>query len=307
LLDFDISPVTEGIAYGVRITYKLGDECLKRHKEPLIYMVMRSKFDHFLVLKAQEAGAAVIDGLKADQLEITASGVKVLTPKGPFTAQIVAGADGAKGMTAKTLGLMRHVGLGLALEAEVSVTEDELANWDSIIGLDLGQIPGGYGWVFPKKDHLSIGVGGPVHLSKMFEPYFRRLLRHLGNHEITDFKGHPMPLRKGGMAIQQDRFLLVGDAAGLIHPLTREGIYYAIKSAQVAAPVIAGALQAGSINLEDYQNAVDAQLMPGLEVGRVLLELFTWSPRLYFNLVKRSDLVWRHACRALQGASRVYA
>ena len=270
-------------------------------------MVMRSKFDHFLIQKAQEAGAAVIDGVRAEQLEITASRVKVVTPEGPFTGEIVAGADGAKGMVAKKLGLMRDVELDLGLEAEVSVTEDKLSDWDSLIGLDFGQIPGGYGWVFPKKDHLSIGVEGPVHLSKRFKPYLERLLQHLGNYQVTDFKGHLMPMRRRGMAIQRGNVLLLGDAAGLIHPFSGEGIYYAIKSAQLAAPVIAGALRADTINLKDYQQAVDAQLMPSLELGRVLLNLFTRSPRFYFNLVKRSDLIWWHACRALLGAKPVCA
>ena len=158
LLDFDISAVTEGIAYGARITYQLSDECIKRHKEPFIYMVMRSKFDHFLVQKAQEAGAAVRDGVRADELEMTDSGVRVMTPEGPLTAKVIAGAAGAQGMVANNLGLIRDVELGLALEDELSVTQDKLTDWDSLIGLDIGQIPGGYGWVFPKKDHLSPGA-----------------------------------------------------------------------------------------------------------------------------------------------------
>ena len=307
LLDFDISAVTEGIAYGARITYQLSDECIKRHKEPFIYMVMRSKFDHFLVQKAQEAGAAVRDGVRADKLEMTDSGVRVMTPEGPLTAKVIAGADGAKGMVAEKLGLIRDVELGLALEDELSVTQDKLTDWDSLIGLDIGQIPGGYGWVFPKKDHLSVGVGGPVHLSKRLLPYLEQLLHHLGNYQIADFTGHLIPLRRQGMAIQRGNVLLLGDAAGLVHPLTGEGIYYAIRSAQLAAPVIASTLQADTINLKDYQQAVDAQLMPSLELGRVLLNLFTRSPRLYFDLVNRSDLIWSYACGALLGARPVCA
>jgi len=307
LLDFDISEVTERIAYGARIMYQLSDECIKRHKEPLVYLVMRSKFDHLLVRKAQEAGAALIDGVRADELEITASGVKVMTPEGPFDAKVVAGADGAKGMVAKRLGLMKDVELDIAIEAEVSVTQDKLADWDSLIGLDYGQIPDGYGWVFPKKDHLSVGVGGPVHLSKRLKPYLERLLQHLGKYDITDLTGHLMPLRRRGMAIQRSNVLLLGDAAGLIHPLTGEGIYYAIRSAQLAAPVIAGALQADTINLKDYQQAVDSQLMHGLEQGRAISKIFSQSPRFYFDLVKRSDIVWMHICQALLGARPVFA
>lgn len=307
LLDFDISAVTERIAYGARIMYQLSDEFIKRHKEPLVYLVMRRKFDHLLVQKAQEAGASLIDGVRADELEITASAVRVMTPEGPFTAKVVAGADGAKGIVAKRSGLMRDVKLDIAIEAEVSVTEGELADWDSLIGLDYGQIPEGYGWVFPKKDHLSVGVGGPVHLSKRLKPYLERLLQHLGKYNVTDLTGHLMPLRERGMAIQRGNVLLLGDAAGLIHPLTGEGIYYAIRSAQLASPVIAGALQADTINLKDYQQAVDSQLMPGLELGQAISKVFSQSPRFYFDLVKRSDIVWMHICQALLGARPVFA
>lgn len=306
-LDFNIDAVTERIAYGARIWYRLSETFVKRHSEPLVYMVTRSKFDHLLIKKAQEAGVALIDGVRADELEVTDSGIKVITSKGPFIARIVAGADGAKGIVAKKLGLMRGVELDLALEAEVSVSGDKLAEWDSFIGLDYGQIPGGYGWIFPKKDHLSVGVGGPIHLSKRLKPYLEQLLRHLGKYDIIDFTGHPMPRRRQGMAIQRGNALLLGDAAGLIHPLTGEGIYYAIRSAQLAAPVIANALQYGTIDLSGYQQAVDSQLMRGLEAGRVLSKLFTQSPRFYFDFVERSDSVWMHICQVLLGARPVYA
>jgi geranylgeranyl reductase family protein len=307
LLDFDIEAVVERIAYGARVTYNLRDECVKRYKRPFSYMVMRNDFDQLLVRKAREAGAIVMDGVPAIQLGMSPAGVRVVTPEGSFASRIVAGADGAEGMVAKKSGLMQGVAFDLGLEAEVAVTGDELARWDSFIGVDLGQIPGGYGWVFPKKDHLSVGVAGPTHQSKRLKPYLERLLQHVGKDQTVEFSGHLLPLRKRNMAIQRGNILLLGDAAGLIHPLTGEGIYYAIRSAQLAAPVIAGALRSDSIDLRGYQRAVDSQLMPGIELGRVLLSIFTRSPRLYFNMTRRSDLFWRCACRMLVGTRVVGA
>lgn len=109
------------------------------------------------------------------------------------------------------------------------------------------------------------------------------------------------------MAIQRGNALLLGDAAGLVHPLTGEGIYYAIRSAQLAAPVITESLRSGRIDLRGYQRAVDDQLMPSLEVGRVLLNLFAWSPRFCFDLVSKSDRAWRYACNVLLGTWPVCA
>ncbi len=307
LLDFDIETVAERIAYGARVTYNLRDECVKRYKRPFSYMVMRNDFDQLLVRKAQEAGATVMDGVPAIQLGMSPSGIRVVTPEGSFASRIVAGADGAEGIVAKKSGLMQGVAFDLGLEAEVAVTGDELARWDSFVGVDLGQIPGGYGWVFPKKDHLSVGVAGPTHQSKRLKPYLERLLQHVGKDHTVEFSGHLLPLRKRNMAIQRGNILLLGDAAGLIHPLTGEGIYYAIRSAQLAALVIADALRSDTIDLRSYQRAVDSQLMPGIELGRVLLNIFTRSPRLYFNMIRRSDLFWRCACRMLVGTRVVGA
>jgi geranylgeranyl reductase family protein len=306
LLNFDINSVIERTAYGARITYQLGDECTKRNKEPLLYTVMRSKFDHFLVQKAQEAGATVSDGVRANCIQMTGSAAEVITSVGHFTAKVVVGADGAKGMVAKNVGLTADVEHGLAIEQEVYVAQNKLSNWDSLVWLDIGHIPGGYGWVFPKKDQLSVGVGGPIHFSKRLKPYLERLMRHLGDCEVANSTGHLMPVRTRKMAIQRGNALLLGDAAALVHPLTGEGIYYAIRSAQLAAPVIANTLRNNAIDLRGYEQAVDAQLMPSIESGRVLSDLFTKSPRFYFDLVKGDDRIWSYACDALLGAPPIY-
>ncbi|MEA1958963.1 MAG: geranylgeranyl reductase family protein [Chloroflexota bacterium] len=307
LLDFDIDEVTQSIAYGMRISYQLNDYCIKRYRDPFVHSVMRRDFDYLLAQKAQEAGAVVIDGVRAESLDTSGEHVRVVTKKGDFTARIVAGADGASGMVASNTGLMKDAVVELALEAEVSVEENILSDWDSLIGVDLGQIPGGYGWVFPKRQHLSVGVTGPAQLSKRFKSYLESILQQFGEHEVIDFSGHLMPMRRRGSAIQRGGVLLLGDAAGLIHPLSGEGIYYAIRSAQLAAPVIADTLRKDTIDLRGYQRAVDSELMPGLEVGRILLKLFTLSPRFCYTVVKKSDLLWGCVCWALMGSRPAYS
>ena len=66
-------------------------------------------------------------------------------------------------------------------------------------------------------------------------------------------------------------------------------------------------LQNNTIDLRDYEQAVDAQLMPSIESGRVLSDLFTKSPRFYFNLMKGDDRIWSYACDALLGRRPTYA
>ncbi len=307
LLDFDISSVTQQVAYGMKISYQLGDFCVKKYRDPLAHLVMRRDFDYLLVKKALDAGATVIDGMRAEQVSASDNHVEVITKEGPFRAKIAVGADGANSMVASKMGLMRDAQRELALEAEVSVSQEKLNELGSLISVDLGRIPGGYGWVFPKKSHVSAGVTGPARLSGGFKLYLDRILQQFGEYDIADFSGHVMPLRRRGSSIQRGNVLLVGDAAGLIHPLSGEGIFYAIKSAKLAAPVIADTLKSGAGDLRGYQKVVDSELMPGLELGRILLKIYTGCPRLCYSMIKRSDRFWGYGCWALMGSSPAYS
>jgi geranylgeranyl reductase family protein len=303
LLDLDLSPVAQQVTYGARVTCKDNREFTKWYDQPLIYMVMRDEFDYFLVQRAQEAGAVVADNQRVCQLQVNHKGVEVLTTHDTFKAEFLVGADGANSVVAKSLDLRKGIELGIGMEAEVSVPREKLIKWDSLMGLDLGHISGGYGWVFPKKDHLSIGVGGSLRQARRLKPAYQKVLasQDLGSYEIIQFRSHFLPVRKNGTAIQQERSLLLGDAAGLVDPLTGEGIYYAIKSARLAAPIITHCLQAGTIDLKDYQDTVAKEIMPELKASQALFRLFAWFPGLYFDAVEGSDRLWRASCRLLRG------
>ena len=307
LLDFDIGPVTQRVAYGMKISYQLGDFCVKKYRDPLAHLVMRRDFDYLLVKKAQDAGATVIDGTRAEQISASAGQVEVLTKEDTFRAKIAVGADGANSIVASKMGLMKDAQRELALEAEVSVSQGKIDELGSLISVDLGRIPGGYGWVFPKKSHVSAGVTGPARLSRGFKPYLDRILQQFGEYDIVDFSGHVMPMRRRGSSIQRGNVLLVGDAAGLIHPLSGEGIFYAVKSAKLAAPVIDNVLKSKATDFTSYQRVVDSELMPGLELGRILLKIYTGCPHLCYTMIKRSDRFWSYGCWALMGSSPAYS
>ena len=303
LLGFDFSPVVRDTVHGVRVVYKNSRAFTKWYDKPLIYMVMRSDFDHLLVQRAREAGAVVMENEKVCQIEANSQGAKVTTTNHTFTAQVLAGADGARSVVAAGAGLMQNIDFGIGMEAEISVPAEKLLQWDSLVGLHLGYIRGGYGWVFPKKDHLSVGAGGPLRQVKRLRSGYQAVLKSydLENQSVTRLRSHYLPVRKKGMAIQSKRVLLLGDAAGLVDPLTGEGIYHAVKSAQIAAPAISRCLQTDATNLRDYEDAVNREIMPELKAARAFTRLFTWSPWLYFGLVERSDRLWGACCRVLRG------
>jgi len=303
LLDLDLSPVAQQVTYGARVTYQGNKEFTKWYDQPLIYMVMRDEFDYFLVQRAQEAGAVAADNQRVCQLQVNHEGVEIVTTHDTFKAEFLAGADGANSVVAESLGLRKGIELGMGIEAEISVPREKLIKWDSLMGLDLGHISGGYGWIFPKKDHLSIGIGGSLRQARRLKPGYQKVLasRDLGSYEITRLRSHFLPVRRNGMAIQQERCLLLGDAAGLVDPLTGEGIYYAIKSAKLAAPIISHCLQAGTTDLKGYQDAAAKEIMPELKASQALFRLFAWFPGLYFKAIEGSDRLWRASCRLLRG------
>jgi flavin-dependent dehydrogenase len=171
------------------------------------------------------------------------------------------------------------------------------------MGLDLGHMRGGYGWIFPKKDHLSVGVGSPLRQARRLKSGYQAALKSHGldNHTATRIRSQWLPVRRKGMAIQSGRCLLLGDAAGLVDPVTGEGIYNAVRSARMAAPVIESYLKGSCTNLREYEAVVDKQIMSELKAARALARAFDWFPGLVFDAVESSDRLWNACCRLLRG------
>jgi geranylgeranyl reductase family protein len=302
-LGFDFSSVTRDTVRGAKVAFGIGRSFTKSYPNPLIHMVMRDEFDQLLVQRACDAGATLADNERVRQVQITGQVVKVETANHVFTAQIVIGADGARSIVAAGAGLMQRVDVGIGLEAEISVPGQRLVQWEGLMGLDLGHVRGGYGWVFPKKDHLSVGVGSPLQQARRLKSGYQQVLKshNLNDYTASRIRSHWLPVRRKGMAIQSGRCLLLGDAAGLVDPVTGEGIYNAVRSAQVAALVIEDYLKGSRTDLQEYEAVVDKQIMPELKAARALARGFAWFPGLVFDAVESSDRLWNACCRLLRG------
>src|SRR5439155_7869577 len=120
--------------------------------------------------------------------------------------------------------------------------------------IELGVVPGGYGWVFPKGDHANLGVGGwggegprlRSHLASLASAHV------VADDDLTDVKGHRLPMRPLGLSPAAGRILLVGDAAGLVDPLSGDGMYEAFVSARLAAEaILAGRLDEYALRLAE--------------------------------------------------------
>ena len=303
LLDFDISKVAEDVIYEVSFTFNLGSPYLGQHSQPLIYTVMRDVFDHFLVQRAQQLGAVLVDGQKVTRIQVRADWVEIFTTNNIFRSRLVVGADGAYSIVARELGMGKSIEYVAGIESEIVVPEEELAKWKSRVQIDLGCIPGGYAWVFPKRSHLSVGVGCLTSKARDLHAHHQKFLNSLsmGSYTIARSSSHLIPTCTKGRLVWQDKALLLGDAAGFADPLTGEGIHNAILSAQLAAPVIEDSLVRGKVRLQDYQEIVEKEIMPELEIARKLSKFFVHFPRLVFGMFNQSDGIWRDMCGLICG------
>ncbi|NEX47861.1 geranylgeranyl reductase family protein [Rhodobacter sp. ETT8] len=209
---------------------------------PPIYMTMRLGFDAELRARAIAAGAVDLCGQRLVDCAPEAGRV-TLAGGESLTAPLVIGADGVHSGVARALfGRAQDVAsIGFALEAEVP------GGPGPVTDLDLTALPWGYGWDFPKPQGRTLGIGGIAVQDKDLRPRFHDWLRARGvDPASVKIKGHHLPSGASRAVPGRGAVLLAGDAAGLVDPITGEGIAWAILSGRLAAEAAAEALRAGA-------------------------------------------------------------
>ena len=239
----DVAPVVEHEVARLRLRLRYGTSFERDAGAPLILMTRRWRLDQHLLEQAALAGADVHDGSRLTNLVVGADRVTAELDGGRVAARVLVGADGANGTVAREAGLGGGVVRGVALEGNVSWDTLPRDCYERTAVIELGQPAGGYGWVFPKGDHANLGVGGWGSEGPTLRRELRRLAEAHGVPEgaLEQVRGHRLPMRRPGSdAPARGRVLLVGDAAGLVDPLSGDGIYEAFLSAGLAARAILG-------------------------------------------------------------------
>ncbi len=303
LFPFSLDSVIETEIYNFRFSKNFKNAYTRHSDEPLMYCLMRDKFDNFLINNAVSKGADFFQGTRVTGLTESFDQVLVHTSEGEFSASFVIGADGASSITARTFLLTGHVKKGIAIESEVKVSDEDFERFKNTVYLDWGTFIRGYAWIFPKGDHLSIGVGGPAKLSKYLKDYFFKFLESLEIKDLTmmSFRTNPIPYRSGYDRIQAGRVLLIGDAAGFTDPMTGEGIYYAVKSAGIASETIISFLDGTTNHPFDYRKNVEAEVVSELLAAYPLLKIFNSAPGLIHKKLGTSERLWRGFRKVLRG------
>ena len=154
---------------------------------------------------------------------------------------------------------------------------------------DFGVTPTGYAWLFPKGDHVSMGVLTRNLSIKHLSPHYRNYLSSKGiDPDATrTLRPHLIPYgRDAGSKLCNAQGLVLGDAAGWTDPITGEGIFFSLKAAHMAAETIASALN-GSQDLSEYDIIFVREIIADLIYARRLAWLLYECPAVSRWILER--------------------
>ncbi|RRO23187.1 geranylgeranyl reductase family protein [Flavobacteriaceae bacterium 14752] len=287
-MPFELSDVVEREFKSVDIVFGAKQLAFNTKREsPIVTMIMRDAFDHLIVKKAQEHGVELLQGEALKELKCgEIATLKTSTQE--IETKFVIAADGALSPTAKLAGWQETRMMCPALEYEIEVSDEDFKRLSASARFDIDAVPLGYGWCFPKKNHLSVGVGNFMKNKKnpKLKKYYKDYLNTIGVKNVLKSEAHgfiiPITPRSDGFV--KGNVFLIGDAAGFADPVTAEGISNAIYSGKIVAKAIAESkhnLKQAEMN---YNTMLNEKLLPELNTGVKLAKLF-YENRTLRNLM----------------------
>jgi len=255
------------------------------------YSVLRAPFDQWHATTAEAAGAEVYPEFTVTDLlweDGQVVGVTTGDAEGELFARCVVLADGANSLLAQKVGLHREwAPIEQALVAKELIALPA-ATIEARFGLPAGmgtalEIFGestwgllGYGFIYTNKESLSIGTGAlledlirtGINVNDMLDRFKRHpaIAPLIADGETVEYSAHLIP--EGGYnrmpQVYADGVLVVGDAAGFVNPLNREGVNLAMLSGKLAAQTIAEAKARGDFSaasLSRYRELLDETIV----------------------------------------------
>ena len=206
-----------------------------------IVIYSRKALNGLMLERAGNAGAQ-IEQDRITGIDRKEAGWTIRTKRGSVEADYVVAATGARNNLA---------GMGTAFKPADTMTALGYYVPSERRDIDIQFFEGfeGYIWVFPRPGHLSVGICGKGGVAQILRA---RLEEYMRLHDIplkdATFYGHMLPSLDydswRNNRVAGDRWMAVGDAAGFVDPITGEGIYYAIRSGDLAGQLIGSDLHA---------------------------------------------------------------
>jgi flavin-dependent dehydrogenase len=237
--------------------------------KPGAVVIPRLEFDDIGLRCAVRSGAAFEPHVTVDLVAPTEKGVRVHAENGrTFDARVAVIATGAATGVLRRSRILKHQpAVRLAARAYFEDLQQEVAR---AFQLRLDGVPNpGYGWIFPTgrnaanvgvgfKPRPSIGIAPQVFARFVGQPALAAMLK--GSKRVGPVKGYPIRVDFRRSPTFGTRTLLVGEAAGLVNPLTGEGIDYAMESGMIAAEHVVDSFESGLDLDETWAAAYDRKL-----------------------------------------------
>jgi geranylgeranyl reductase family protein len=289
-LPVEIDEVVERVVSSFELRLRHRQGFTRTSAVPLAYLTQRRRLDSYLVSRAVEAGVELRDGCRAT--DVGQGGVD------GDRADVVIGADGANGICRRAVGARPPHRYAVALEGNLPYEE----KYADRLVLDFGNVRGGYHWVFPKGDHLNVGVGGWADEAPQLRRHLARLCAAYGfdADALANVRGHRLPFRRRGSALAAGRVALIGDAAGVADPLSGDGMYEAALSAKLAAHHALRILSGDASSFASYASELRAALAPLLRISWPAKHAFDRASTLSFTLAKTPQF-WTLITRMILG------
>jgi geranylgeranyl reductase family protein len=249
--------VIERKIYGIRFGFHNGTSSEFISDKLIGITVFREKFDEFLSRRAVEAGVELLVDARVIHASVSDDYATIQLQDGrEFKSEFLIGADGVNSIVSRSLKLRPKrkdlTKFGLGMEADFYVGKQGVMKATegnpSILEILPVENRISYGWVFPKREHLAIGIaGGSGHMHALrpdFDRFYKNLEKRWGI-ELKLEKRRTCFLGGDGLGSTNvtDRAILVGDAAGFVDPMMGEGIAYAMQSGKIAVDVINQAIE----------------------------------------------------------------
>jgi geranylgeranyl reductase family protein len=264
------------------------------NRDPILYFVCRPEFDNDLVRQNRDFDRfEFLDDERVE--EVTHDGVfRVRTTRRVLSAPQLVGADGAYSIVNRTFGVSRPRATATAVE--VNVARSRVASSERFVPcFDYGVVDGGYGWIFPKDDHLSIGLytlaARTTRLRQRLVEYMAAKRALPAGDALDGFEAYRIPVGGYSLRMPPAPVYVVGDAGGFADAQTGEGIYHAIESGRLAG-VTACEVAAGRATHKAYYRRLWRSVLPDTLITYAIAKRFHRNPGRAMRFLE-NPLIWR--------------
>lgn len=295
--DFDLPYLSR--CHTVEIHVQRAQQQFRETRENLITMVSRVDFDYALVQHAAKFGAQILQETPVLEVLPGDEFVEIVTDTERHRASYLIFAEGANARLSNQFWPDDRV-LIPSLESEVFLSSAEMARYAGVARFDFDVLPSGYGWLFPKGDHVSVGIASFAnkneHLQKLFDAY-KATVGVPPDALERNRRGYIIPIKPRQGPMMKQRMLLVGDAAGFADPVTAEGFSYALKSGLEAGKAIVRGRNPEEVATL-YQAGIERDVVQELNVASKCAKPFYASATLRKLIIKKHGM---RLCRGMVG------